>query len=202
MGALSKLDAVNRILRSSGEYPVSTLSVTGSNDVVMAVQVLDEETIKTQLPGLNCNTVYTEVSPDSTGRILLDDAIISIDTRDIDLSRNLVQRGRNPTYLYDVDNDTDVFTIGSPIKVRIVRNLKFEELPTAEQFMIVDSASRSYQMATVGDVNQDRILQETSIMSRALGRAADMRSLDGGFTRNTKSAWAAIGARRTQGPTY
>lgn len=202
MGALSKLDAVNRILRASGEYPVSTLSVTGSNDVTMAVQTLDEMTMHVQLPGLNCNTVYTEVYPDSSGKILLSDNLISIDTRDVDMGRNLVQRGRNPTYLYDVDNDTDVFTIGSAIKVRIVYNLGFEELPTAEQFMIVDAAARSYQMATVGDTAQDRILQEMSIMSRAMGRAADMRSLDGGFTKNTKSAWPWIGARRTQGPSY
>ena len=202
MGALSKLDAVNRILRASGEYPVSTITVTGSNDVVMAVQVLDEATIHAQLPGLNCNTTYTTVAPDSTGRILIADNVISIDTRDIDMGRNLVQRGRNPTYLYDVDKDTDLFTIGATIKVRIVYNLEFEELPTAEQFMIVDSAARAYQMATVGDTNQDRILQEMAIMSRAMGRAADMRSLDGGFTRNTKSAWPSIGARRTQGPTY
>lgn len=200
MGALSKLDAVNRILRSSGEYPVSTLSVTGSNDVVMAIHTLDDATLQAQLPGLNCNTVYVDVYPDSSGRILIDDDTVSVDTRGTDISRNIVQRGRNPTYLFDVDNDTDQFTIGSPIKVRIVRHLKFEDLPTAEQFMVVDYAARAYQMSTVGDVNQDRILQETSIMSRALGRAADMRSIDGGFTRNTKSAWSYIGARRVQGP--
>lgn len=202
MGALSKLDAVNRILRASGEYPVSTLTITGSNDVTMAIQVLDEATIHAQLPGLNCNTIYTSVSPDSSGRILIDNNTISIDTRDVDMGRNVVQRGRNPTYLFDVDNDTDQFEIGTSIKVRIVKNLAFEDLPTADQFMVVDVASRSYQMATVGDVNQDRILQEMSIMSRALGRAANMRSLDGGFTRNTKSAWPYIGSRRTQGPSY
>lgn len=202
MGALSKLDAVNRILKASGEYPVSTLSITGSNDVVMAVQTLDEAVIQAQLPGLNCNTAYVDMYPDADGKIKIADDVISIDTHGIDVSRNIVSRGRNPTYLFDVDNNTDEFEIGKSIRVRVVYNLKFEDLPTAEQFMVTDLAARMYQMASVGDVNQDRILQEMAIVSRAVGRAADMRSIDGGFTKNTKSAWSFIGSRRTQGPSY
>lgn len=201
MGALSKLDAVNRILRASGEYPVSTLSVTGSNDVTLAIQTLDEVALQCQLTGLNCNTVDKEVLPDINGRIWIPDNTLSIDTIGTDYSRNLVQRGRNPTYLFDVDNNTEVFTVGTAINVRITTSLEFESLPTAEQFEIVDQAARMYQMATVGEAAQDKLLQEIAFMSRAKSRAADMRSRDvSAFTSNTKSAWPTIGARRTQGP--
>jgi len=201
MGALSKLDAVNRILRASGEYPVSTLSVTGSNDVTLAIQTLDEVALQCQLTGLNCNTVDKEVLPDINGRIWIPDNTLSVDTIGTDYSRNLVQRRRNPTYLFDVDNDTEVFTVGTAINVRITTSLEFESLPTAEQFEIVDQAARMYQMATVGEAAQDKLLQEIAFMSRAKSRAADMRSRDvSAFTSNTKSAWPTIGARRTQGP--
>jgi len=201
MGALSKLDAVNRILRASGEYPVSTLSVTGSNDVTLAIQTLDEVALQCQLTGLNCNTVDKEVLPDINGRIWIPDNTLSVDTIGTDYSRNLVQRGRNPTYLFDVDNNTEVFTVGTAINVRITTSLEFESLPTAEQFEIVDQAARMYQMATVGEAAQDKLLQEIAFMSRAKSRAADMRSRDvSAFTSNTKSAWPTIGARRTQGP--
>ena len=200
MGALSKLDAVNRILRAAGEYPVSTLAVTGSNDVTMAVQTLDETTMHVQLGGLNCNTVETEVLPNSTGRILVEDTVISVDTIGTDASRNIVQRGRNPTYLFDVDNNTDIFDIGTPVKVRIVSNLPFESLPTAEQFQVTDYAARMYQMATVGEIAQDKLLSEISMLSRAAGRASNIRSLDASFMNNKKSPWPWIAARRTQGP--
>jgi hypothetical protein len=200
MGALSKLDAVNRILRAAGEYPVSTLSVTGSNDVTMAIQTLDETCLHAQLAGLNNNTVVKMVLPDSSGRVLLPDNIISIDTTGTDLPRNLVTRGRSPTYLFDVDNDTDIFEVGKEIKVRIVYSLDFEELSTPEQFQVVDYAARLYQMATVGEVTQDKLLAEVAMMSRAAGRAANIRSMDASFITNKKSPWPWIGARRTIGP--
>lgn len=201
MGALSKLDAVNRILRASGEYPVSTLAVTGSNDVTLAIQTLDEVTLQCQMTGLNCNTVEKEYLPDIDGRILIPDDTLAIDTVGTDYGRNIVQRGRTPTYLFDVDNNTDVFTIGTPLNVRITVSLPFESLPTAEQFEVTDQAARMYQMATVGEMAQDKLLQEIAFMSRAKSRAADMRSRDvSAFTSNTKSAWPSIGARRLQGP--
>jgi hypothetical protein len=201
MGALSKLDAVNRILRASGEYPVSTLSVTGSNDVTLAIQTLDEVTLQCQMTGLNCNTVEKEFLPDIDGRIFIPDDTLAIDTVGTDYGRNIVQRGRTPTYLFDVDNNTDIFLIGTPLNVRITVSLSFESLPTAEQFEVTDTAARMYQMATVGEMAQDKLLQEIAFMSRAKSRAADMRSRDvSAFTSNTKSTWPSIGARRLQGP--
>lgn len=201
MGALSKLDAVNRILRASGEYPVSTLAVTGSNDVTLAIQTLDEVTLQCQMTGLNCNTVEKTFLPDVDGHIFIPDDTLAIDTVGTDYGRNIVQRGRTPTYLFDVDNNTDVFTIGTPLNVRITVSLSFESLPTAEQFEVTDQAARMYQMATVGEMAQDKLLQEIAFMSRAKSRAADMRSRDvSAFTSNTKSTWPSIGARRNQGP--
>jgi hypothetical protein len=201
MGALSKLDAVNRILRASGEYPVSTLSVTGSNDVTLAVQTLDELTLYCQMQGLNCNTVVKTVLPDANGIIYIPDTTLSVDVFGNDMNRNIVQRGRNPTYLFNIDDNTDVFEIGVEVNIKIVAALIFEDLPTADQFDITDQAARMYQMATVGEKDQDRILQEISFNSRARSRAADMRSRDiNAFTSNTKSEWAYIGARRLRGP--
>lgn len=199
MGALTKLDAVNRILRAAGEYPVSTLAVTGSNDVTLAIQTLDEVALQCQVQGLNCNTVVRTILPDNTGKIYIPDTTLHVDTVGTDEDRNVVQRGRNPTYLFDVDNNTDVFEIGVELNIRIVAALPFEELPTAEQFEVADQAARMYQMATVGELAQDKILQEIAFMSRAKGRAQNMRSLDASFF-NMKSVWPTIGARRLQGP--
>jgi hypothetical protein len=200
MGALSKLDAVNRILRSAGEYPVSTLSVTGSNDVTIAVQTLDETVLFIQLAGLNNNTEVKNMLPDSSGRIVIPDNVISVDTISTDIHRNVVTRGRSPTYLFDIDNNTDVFEVGKELKVRIVYALDFESLSTPEQFQAVDMAARSYQMATVGDIAQDKLLAEQSLMSRVSGRAHNIRSMDASFINNKKTPWPWMAARRTFGP--
>ncbi len=199
MGALTKLDAVNRILRASGEYPVSTLSVTGSNDVVIAIQTLDEITVYCQMQGLNCNTVDIIAYPDSEGKITIPDTTLLVDSTGTDYNRNLVQRGRGPTLLFDVDNNTDVFAANTAVHLKIVSLLEFDSLPTAEQFEITDQAARMYQMATVGEASQDKLLSEISFMSRLKGRAANMRSMDGSFTKNTKSQWPYFGARRREG---
>jgi hypothetical protein len=196
MGALSKLQAINRILRASGEYPVSTLAVTGSNDVTIAIQTLDEIATYCQMQGLNCNTVVTTALPDSTGKIYVPDSTLHVDTTGLDYDRNVVQRGRTPTYLFDVDNNTDVFEIGTALNIKIVSSIDFEDLPTSEQFEITDAAARMYQMATVGEIAQDKLLAEIAFMSRYKGRAANMRSQDVSFTNNTKSSWPSFGARR------
>ncbi len=200
MGALSKLEAVNHILMAAGEYPVSTLAITGSNDVTMAIFSLNREAMALQLAGTNANTRFTTVMPSNTGRILIPDETISIDTVGIDENRNIIARGRNPTYLFDVDNNTDIFEQNVEIRVRIVIALDFEELSTPEQFQAMDAACRYYQMATVGEVAQDRVLTERMVLSRAAGRAENIRSLDANFMNSRKSPWPTIAGRRTIGP--
>lgn len=194
MGALSKLEAVNRILRFAGEYPVSSLSSSGLNDTLVAERILDESVLHYQLPGQNFNTVVTTYSPDTTGKIYIPDNTLWVDTNGTDLDKNIVQRGRNPTYLFDIDNNTDVFTVS--LKIKIAVKLEFEEIPTADQFAVTDNAARIYQMTVVGDVNQDSVINEIGMLSRVQARAADMRSRDMGFTSNLRSYWPQMAAKR------
>lgn len=194
MGALSKLEAVNRILRFAGEYPVSSLSSSGLNDTLVAERILDESVLHYQLPGQNFNTVVTTYSPDNTGKIYIPDNTLWVDTNGSDLEKNIVQRGRNPTYLFDIDNNTDVFT--DSLKIKIAIKLEFEDIPTADQFAVTDNAARIYQMTVVGDVNQDSVINEIGMMSRIQARSADMRSRDMGFTSNLRSYWPQMAAKR------
>lgn len=201
MGALSKLEAVNRMLTAAGEFPVSTLSVTGSNDVTIAVQMLDETSTMIQMAGTNTNTLFTTLTPDTAGKIYVADNIISLDTTGYSRDRNVALEGRNPTYLVDLDNErTSTFAQGTELEVKMVLNLPFEDLETADQYAACDLAARRYQYLTVGDQKTDAILQEQAILSRIQSRAKDIRSRDANFTRNTKSSWGAIGARRLIGP--
>lgn len=201
MGALSKLEAVNRMLVAAGEFPVSTLTVTGSNDVTIAVQILDETVTLIQMAGTNTNTLFTTLTPDVNGKIYVADNIISLDTTGFSRDKSVALEGRNPTYLIDLDNErTSIFAQGTELEVKLVLNIPFEDLETADQYAATDIAARRYQFLTVGDTNVDAILQEQAILSRIQMRSKDIRARDANFTRNTKSSWGAIGTRRLIGP--
>jgi len=185
MGALSKLEAVNRILRSAGEFPVSTLNST-SNDTLLAEQVLDEQTLYMNMEGNLQNTTYSTIVPQSDGQFVLSNNLLHIETVGSDMGLIVSTRGNNPTYLYDVANNTTFFTdsSGNPISglyVQQVIRLDFEDLPTQAQFAVADTSARMYQMQTVGDTNQDAILGQQQMLSDARARQADARQRKANF---------------------
>jgi len=201
MGALSKLAAVNRMLVAAGEFPVSSLTVSGSNDVTIAIQMLDEATTMVQMQGTNTNTIHTTLTPDVSGKIYVADNVIRVDTEGESRNRNIATQGRTPTYLVDLDNEgTDVFDADTSLKVKMIVNLDFEDLETADQFYATDLAARRYQFLTVGDKATDTILNEQFQVSRIYARAKDIRARDANFADNTKSYWGEIGSRRWYGP--
>lgn len=178
MGALSKLEAVNRILRSAGEFPVNSL-LSVSNDTLMAETVLDEQVLYHNMEGTLQNTFYTTLKPDSNGKILLGDNVLHIETVGSKSPALVTTRGSNPTYLFDIGDNTDVFT--ESVEVQQVLRLDFEDLPTPDQFSVVDTSARLYQMQTVGDVNQDSLLAQQQMMSIARARQADTRQRKANF---------------------
>lgn len=180
MGQLSKLMAVNRILRGAGENPVSSLDDTLINETLMAETILDEVNITEQMTGLHCNTIVEELEPDSNQFIYMPDTILWVNSWYLtqggktSLDLNLSTRGNNPTKLYNVTDLTDLFEESVVVKYAIL--MDFEDLPTPIQFQITDNAAMLYQMATVGDPQMNQSLSQAALISRAKGRAADIRA--------------------------
>lgn len=164
MGQLTRLDAVNRILRANGEQPVSSLVTDGTNDTSIAEDVLDETL--TQFTVEFGEEVKVELTPTSAGKIVLASNILKLDGRDTDANRRLSRRG---SYLFDIDNNTDIFT--AAVKLRVVYQQDFEDLDPAFQYMIVDEAALIYQADVKGDGEVDQRLQRRAIKSRAIARS-------------------------------
>jgi hypothetical protein len=194
MGALTKLEAVNRILRSAGEFPVSTLN-SASNDTLLAEQTLDEQTLYANMEGDLQNTTYSYITPQTDGRFVLSSDLLHIETVGVDINMIVSTRGNNPTYLYDVANNTTYFldSLGAAITklhVQQVIRLAFEDMPTQAQFAVTDTAARMYQMQTVGDMNQDALLSQQAMHSSARSRQADARQRKANFLNGLNSnAW-------------
>lgn len=185
MGALSKLDAVNRMLRASGEQAVSTLSTT-SGDALLAEQILDEVIIETQLTGQITNTFEMFLSPDINGEIAVSASVLHVDTIAEHKNTHIVPFGNNPTVLYwkmegtTIKNTTDFTSLNltNGLHVRMVLKQEFVDVPIALQFQMVDESARRYQMLTMGDTTSDQMLRQRSQQSRAIARADDIRQRD------------------------
>lgn len=127
----STLDAVNLMLLSLGETPVSTLDPPPTNDVAMALNALNFEDLMLQSRGWHWNredAFQLALQPDGT--ILLPDECLRVTNAyyapnltpsgQIDI----VQRGQK---LYDRINHTYVFK--SPAVVDMILRLDWDSLP-------------------------------------------------------------------------
>lgn len=183
MGALSKLSAVNRMLRGSGESPVNTLEDDGVNDVTLAVAILDETTMMYQMDRQTFNTDDTTLSPDTNGYVYIVDNTLFIDTRGDHVDTDVAVKG-SPAKLYNLTDKTFVWS--DDVQVRQTVLVEFADIPTPDQFAITDMAARVYQMQTLGDSGADAILSQIAMRSQMRARANEMRQADYSMLRGSK----------------
>lgn len=185
---LTKLDAVNRMLRAASERPVNSLTVSPTNEALMAEQILDDSNIQFQSHGLTVNTAINSYVPDAGAgnEIVLPDSTLQVmawwdenrgngflDSRDMEIVQ---RRVGGVTKLYDTKKNTFAFDDVESVTLKIVLLMDFEELPAAIQFMIADHAARVYEALTQGDSNVAAVLAANAGFSRALGNAHDWRT--------------------------
>ncbi len=142
--ATSLLEAVNAVLATIGELPVSSILTSGFSEAVLARDTILEVSREVQSIGLHCNTDYKyTLTPDINGLIVLPPGVLKVDAsyRYQDVTQ---REGR----LYDRDNHTFVF--GKPIDVDIVWELDFEDLPETVKRYIIIRAARLFQKRVVG----------------------------------------------------
>lgn len=192
MGALSKLTAVNRILRANSENPVSSLEADGVSDTDVAVAILDETTIAVQSEGTFFNREYKTLIPDASGMINLADNILDFLPDNEDYSRKVTIRAGK---LYDLDNKTYVFS--GPISGEATYFYEFEDLPTQIQLWIASSAAREYQARVIGDSGIDANLAKYEMEDRIRGKRWDAMSARPNFISRPRGVNASMIHRRT-----
>lgn len=189
LNRLSRLQAVNRIIRAAGEQPVNSLTDDGINDTLTAETILDECTLKHLIEMHLETTAFTRTyQPDDNGYILLPQNTLSVDA--VDPNVHVVQRGTTSIKLWDIDNDTYVFE--EDVEIRVVFGMKFDELPAASQFAIADAAAVEYQMLMQGDALVNQHLSSVALRSNILARQEDSTQKDRSLFSNmrTNAYWA------------
>lgn len=175
---LTELEAVNRILRSADEYPVSSLEETEINDTLIAQQVLHEVLLREEGTGWHLNTVCLELTPDpdDANRIMLPDTVLAVSGFGPDINRNFHwQMSGGLAFLVDMETGSMEFTEGQMVTIRVSKFIPFEELPSQYQFSVVDQAAVEYEDATHGSPSKNQILVQRASRSRAIQRAYDIR---------------------------
>lgn len=140
-----ELSAVNDILASIGESPVSTLEGDSNADVANARRILNKINVEVQAKGWTFNIETGEtLTPDVYSKLIpyMSDylSVLSSGGQSV-----YVNRGG---YVYDRTAKTDQFT--SPITVDLIRLRGLDEMPTCFRSWIVAKAARQFNSRFFG----------------------------------------------------
>ena len=151
---ITELEAVNDMLRTIGEQPVSTLVTSGLSEATIAYDVLQTVSREVQSRGLHCNSEeHYPLTKDVDGYINIPANALKVDgfyTYD-----DIVMRGSK---LYDRYNHTFVFTEDK--EVNIVFFLPFTDLPQTVRQYIYIKAARRLQAQLIGSTTLDGFTKE------------------------------------------
>ena len=181
----SELDAVNIMLGTIGESPISSLDAsTGVVDAVMARQILSEVSIQVQEMGWHFNTEENfELTPSATtGEISIPSNCVEVDTFGDDRYLDVAIRG---TRLYNRTDHTFVFS--KSIKTELILLLEFSELPQSARHYITVRAARVFQQRVVGSETLGSFTERDEIRAltafkRFEAKTADHNILTGNYS--------------------
>ena len=179
--AAQELPAVNEILASVGQAPVTTLDQTNP-DVAIAYDTLLNVSREVQAEGWTFNTEeYYPMTPDANGEIVIANNILQIDLHDE--KDNSYESVRRDGKLYEKINHTydwTTLTGWDTVRCDIVWFFDWVDLPRPMQDYIVAKAAAVVSSRIVGDPQQYRILQQKEFDNRA--RALEYGCNQGDYT--------------------
>jgi hypothetical protein len=161
----TELDAVNQILSSVGQAPVTTLDLQNP-EVAIVLTTLREVNKQVQSDGWVFNTERKYVlSPDSeTKEILFPTNALSIDTN-VEEHRSDYDPVRRNGKLYDRYNHT--YKWDTDIYADIIWYIAFDDVPPIIQNYIVARAARHAATKMIGDKEINSLLAEQEIQTRS-----------------------------------
>jgi len=179
--ATKELPAINQILSSCGQAPVTTLDQTNP-DVAIAYDTLLQVSREVQSEGWTFNAEYHyEMTRDASGEVAIPNNMIQIK-----LTENSANKEfdciRRAGKLYDRQHHTyDLSEIsGDNIECDIIWEFDWVDLPEPVQNYITARASTFVSQRIVGSTDQYSMLQQQEALARAL--ALEYETQQGQFT--------------------
>ena len=185
--ATEELPAINEILASVGQAPVTTLDQTNP-DVAIVYNTLLTVSREVQAEGWTFNTESgVTKQTDANKEFAIPNNYLQVDLthNSSNSTRNVVRRkkpGESQSKLYDKYNHTFELTATAEqeILLDIVYYFDWVDLPIPIQDYIVAKAAAVVSSRIVGDTNIYQILQQKEMMSRA--NALEYETNQGDYT--------------------
>ena len=159
-----ELPAVNQILQSCGQAPVTTLDQTNP-DVAIAYQTLLEVSREVQAEGWSFNKEFHyDMIPDNNNEILIPNNVLQLDLTPnaANMDKDVIRRNGK---LYDKANHTYTFT--EKVECDITWLFDWTDIPVPIADFITARAATVVSSRIVGDGNQYQILQQKEAFTRA-----------------------------------
>lgn len=167
---MTKLEAINEILQQCGHLPVGGLDTGKSSRASQAERVLDRVDRRIQLREWHFNrrrdVELSATLVDGNYKFVVPEGAVNVRPEDGETSRFAEIGG----YLYDVENNTDVWAQTDTVTVRYVELVAFEAIPEAIAQYIAAAAAVIYNDEYVKDNFRIASLakNERSVKARAL----------------------------------
>ena len=164
--SLEQLAAVNELLQSIGQAPVSTLD-TSNPDVSIAWNTLVSTSRNVQAEGWTFNTEYHVTTARSTSPATKDMILVSVNELQVDLVRNtqnmyhdavLRETAAGQRFLYDREQHSSTWDY-DPL-VNKIFYFDWEVIPIPIANYIVARAAKIFSSRVTGDNAQYRMLEE------------------------------------------
>ena len=169
----TELDAVNQILSSVGQAPVTTLNLQNP-EVAIPFNTLKEVSKEVQLEGWSFNVERKVKLSPSNEQIRFPTNVLYYDSNEYHKGEfDLVRRNG---VVYDRRNHTDKFT--KNIYMDITWYWDFQDLPPAIQAYITARAARICAVKMISDANLQAMLEEQERMTRAFAIEQDCNQAD------------------------
>jgi len=173
--ATTELEAVNIMLRSIAETPVTSLDVDTIEDAQIALSTLRDVSRNFQSDGWHFNTDYDyPLSVDSNNKIPYPVTAAHVDPMDTE-NKDLVKRGG---FMWDRENRSFTFSGITSVKFKIVWLLDFEDLPQLARNYIAMKAARQFAADIMGDDVTIRWTDKEEAEAKAKFIADDLRRSD------------------------
>lgn len=200
---LSKLEAVNQMLRSINEQPVSSLG-SGEIDAERAEDILDETSRRIQSQGWHANTRRNvKYTPNASNQFVVGTNVLSIDavnpkgrrmsttpthSRHVNV---MLKRSADDSkwLLYDVDNDSETITDLTEITCDVIEYLTLAHLPPSLQIYIYKAAAHEFQKTSVASQILYQFTLEDVEVAAAEAMQDDWRNDDANVLKDRRSAW-------------
>jgi len=164
--AVTELPAINQILMSCGQAPVTTLDESNP-DVAIAYDTLKEVNREVQAEGWSFNTEsHYKFTPDSNNEIVIPDNVLQLDLS-INAANATKDAIRRNGKLYDKEEHTYEWTNGA-VDCEVVWLFDWIDLPQPIKDFITSRAAAITSSRIVGDTAQYNFLKEKEGFNRAM----------------------------------